>query len=649
MQCDNVTWPFTYFVNLAGHTAVLDSATQKIYIFGGWGIGSTNDTNVYVLDTANWVWSRIAPVPASSTTSSTGNDSTGPATSIPSANGDNKLGVIIGASIGGALALAIAAGVLACLLIRRRRHRRNSVREKHLDGAVDRSRKTNSKVYYRNNAGEWHEELSRFDEPRFSMTTENLLYTPGRRSMASVGGLLDSAGNSTVRMMVPSLTLDELHTVTTRSHDTPRTSEIAVYENGLRGFQTPNEITTQKPNEISKRIQRHLPADVSHYHVSPESPTESSVPHSSSMDVLRSVKSEQSSMRNSSLVANAGGPASGVAINHHQAYRQQQPRMTSVDEEQENCTLPSSFIKDNSAPMRYLEGDSKQFSMSTASDPLSPYHKADKQSSVAFIHHQYPSSSMSTVPTASPIPSHHYWTAPHQARPVAYDAISPLEMLATLGRLHHPSSDEAENNNNLDTASSSTSASSASPLPGESVTATATATAAQSLADILPRRYHPEPNRRAFVGSSNTVIFVTLDDNRPIAIKAFGRREAWERECRTLIKLRSERVVSLLEVLTIQGEQRNKAREQQQRRYSLQDAADIMRKGFDSHHNEEEEDGIKYAAVMERLDETLASFIRKLRSVPDSKKRKQQIRIAARAITECLKWCHSKGGETAAN
>jgi serine/threonine protein kinase len=118
---------------------------------------------------------------------------------------------------------------------------------------------------------------------------------------------------------------------------------------------------------------------------------------------------------------------------------------------------------------------------------------------------------------------------------------------------------------------------------------------------MLPRRYKVDERQSPIIGPSNSILFATNNQERPVAIKSFGRREAWERECRTLIKLKSPCIVEILEVLTIQHEQNN--------------------------------DQVKYVTVMERLDQNLHYYL----------KRNSNHGSIARDILKCLEWCHGNG------
>ncbi|OBZ80630.1 Rab9 effector protein with kelch motifs, partial [Choanephora cucurbitarum] len=107
-----------------GHSAVLDEANKKIYIFGGWGLSATNDSNMYVLDYINWSWIRVPSTgypqgTMPNTTATVPNNN--PADEQSSTQSLSK-GAIAGIAVGSILGLLLAA-IIAFFLIRRRKKR----------------------------------------------------------------------------------------------------------------------------------------------------------------------------------------------------------------------------------------------------------------------------------------------------------------------------------------------------------------------------------------------------------------------------------------------------------------------------------------------------------------------------------------------
>lgn len=150
-------------------------------------------------------------------------------------------------------------------------------------------------------------------------------------------------------------------------------------------------------------------------------------------------------------------------------------------------------------------------------------------------------------------------------------------------------------------------------------------TALSPLVNMLPKRYQADLSRDPIIGPVNRILYVNKIDSsadeakveKMATVKWFGRREAWERECRTLIRLKSAHVVELLEVLTIQDENISAV--------------------------EDDEAHVKYCTVMERLEETLGTVIQRARSDDQAIWDHKQKRDIARNIVECLALCHSRG------
>lgn len=371
--------------------------------------------------------------------------------------------------------------------------------------------------------------------------------------------------------------------------------------------QVPNEIISQKPNEFSipaarfQQQQQQIPID--HHHASVAlSDNGEGAPLSSSMEVLRSIKTTASSMMNNpgSHLSN-NMKKSGVPVTH-----------ATIEDDDNN-----SFSVRN-GPIQYILPNSHQLSTATSTQTWDT-----KQ----LVNHHYPSSTLNlpmaetVTPPTTTNNSNHSLSEPSSSSPVnIYNTMSPLDALANLGQQQqqqqqttpgssqHGSSTILKNNHTTTTTSSSTTTHS---VPDEQQFLQLA-----PLITALPRRYQLDKSKAPITGPTNNILFVTHND-KPVAIKAFGRREAWERECKTLIKLKSPSVVEILEVLTIQGDQQL------------------------NRPNEEEQEGeIKYVTVMERLDETLSSYIRnsKRNNHPNSDNG-----VIARDILKCLSWCHNNG------
>ncbi|CAO3584164.1 unnamed protein product [Absidia cylindrospora] len=330
--------------------------------------------------------------------------------------------------------------------------------------------------------------------------------------------------------------------------------------------------------------------------------------------------------------------------------------------------------------------------------PISPQHmNADTNDAGARV----------SIHSFRPLSQHHQH---HQQQGDGiYDSVSPLDRLATLGHandiLHEertadyfPSPHADENNKTMtlpaNAATPTMPSSTTTPLsnlPTNSPEATCSSTTLTTstndtsnstagrdssannvsgdenrqhppIGGMLPRRYKVDNSRSPLYGPANSILFVTKtvtdeDPSSPDAVvKSFGRREAWERECRTLIKLKSHLVVTLLEVLTIQDERQASPSFPPSTPLttpeSLNSTTSEQHPQTPVHGLEQngDDDSIKYVTVMERLDETLSTAIRRARpasndhSKPTTPNWTDQHTVSiARDIIECLTWCHEKG------
>lgn len=223
-----------------GHTAVLDEAKQKIYIFGGWGVGATNDSDIYILDIQAWSWTRVAPQGFDA-------ESTPPPTIAPPDSNDNNdheasgqhsdsdKQTIIGAAVGGIIGGAIVLAALCFLLIRRSKRRQKQ--EKTLSPEDE-------DIEQHHEKGQQQQEKGGgliMDEKRNSM---NALNSVGTKHMSVNSSINNSAAN------VPSLmTAEHPTTATTTSEEGGSMSYMIVPPP-----QSPNEIILQKPNEFTRPI-----------------------------------------------------------------------------------------------------------------------------------------------------------------------------------------------------------------------------------------------------------------------------------------------------------------------------------------------------------------------------------------------------------
>ncbi|KAF9112840.1 F-box only protein 42 [Mortierella sp. AM989] len=166
-----------------------------------------------------------------------------------------------------------------------------------------------------------------------------------------------------------------------------------------------------------------------------------------------------------------------------------------------------------------------------------------------------------------------------------------------------------------------------------------------TLVQNLPARYIVSKSPSPIHGTANDILFaVDSDTQQPIVIKSFSRKEAWERECRTLRRLRGPCVVELKHVATLvlsESDEPNKP-----------SAVRLM--------------------ILERLDETLAQMLKNARKAKKVALREQvatsssiseakaldlsgaglyssgpalderYVKDIVKGVLRCLTWCHSK-------
>jgi serine/threonine protein kinase len=161
-----------------------------------------------------------------------------------------------------------------------------------------------------------------------------------------------------------------------------------------------------------------------------------------------------------------------------------------------------------------------------------------------------------------------------------------------------------------------------------------------TLIQNLPARYKVSKSPNPIHGRYNDILYaVDADTQQPIVIKSFGRRETWERECRTLRRLRGPCVAELKHVATLVLSETDDPNKPAKIRLT----------------------------ILERLDETLAQMLKNARKAKKVALREQTrpedqsldltgpglyksgpaldegyIRDIVKGVLRCLMWCHSR-------
>ncbi|KAI8098312.1 uncharacterized protein B0P05DRAFT_567672 [Gilbertella persicaria] len=656
-----------------GHSAVLDKPNKKIYIFGGWGLSASNDSNMYVLDYVNWGWTRIATTgyphdALPNINSTTSNDPTG-----NEQQATNKLsaGAIAGAAVGSALGLILIAAIIAFLFIRKKRRQQQQDKDamvvigEEFSDEYKATRAKKDNPFYYNPDGFYNtndDDDDNDNEHRrpahhggyFINNNNNNSRSTHRMSKAWTGtssprnsytrpseiGDSDRVVTGVLEAITP---IDDGTVAATHGSRSPRESLrnskvlLVTPTEYIKQGQVPNEIISQKPNEFSipairQQNTRQVPV---HHHLglpTPITPDENIVPMSASMEVLRSIGTNASSMMNHTGASQFDNTTStddkrkntsGVIFTHTTV------PTPDFEEQEENWTFTDSLSVGqpySAPPIQYISPNSHQLSTATSAQTWDTKDAPNFQ--ISLVHHhnnqplqgQYPSSTLNmpmaqtvTPPSTSTNSSQNNSSSTndmHKSNPQVniYNTVSPLDALASLGQQPTNSLENtpgSSRHNSSVIVKSMTRENSNHSTDGFIQLA--------PFISALPHRYQIDKAKPPITGPTNNILFAIAGENElaPVAIKSFGRREAWERECRTLIKLKSPCVVEILEVLTIQGNEQH-------------------------HVHDDERKDIQYVTVMERLDETLNTWIR------HKQHSKNNGRIA-RDILKCLFWCHNNG------
>lgn len=577
-------------------------------MYGGWGVSATNDSTMYVLDVIHWNWTRVATTgyPKDAIRPSTNpSDPTNTIDGESHDDGNNKIstGAIVGAIVGALVGLiAIAALVLFCI---RKRRREEKVQEQGEDEVSENIQHQELKHPHHHHPY-YHHQDDINQQPNQYQQQQPTTATNKRLSTGWLHGAMSTRNSFTRRSeigdsdRVVTGILEELNQPheddgtagATHGSRSPRESYrnskvLLVPPINQQPGQVPNEIISQKPNEFSipamrfhhSANQQNIPID--HY--------QQEAPVSSSMEVLRSIKTNGSSMMNHPAGSQVSTTTKrGVPVTH------------ATVEDDENWTFADSLSV--SPAIQYILPNSQQLSTDTWDTTKDPRRIVD---------HHYPSSTlnMPIARTVTPPTTTNNSSSNNSSHHDLYHHNVLTENNPTPSHSRNGSTTLLKSRE-ISSSISTTQSSSNSEQQFQSL---------QPLINALPRRYQVDKSKTPITGPTNHILFATHQD-KVVAVKSFGRREAWERECRTLIRLKSPCVVEILEVLTIQSEPRAEE--------------EVMMT------TEEEVEGeIKYVTVMERLDETLSSFIR------NSKRNNTTMRNGkiARDVLGCLSWCHGNG------
>ncbi|CAO3630560.1 unnamed protein product [Cunninghamella blakesleeana] len=774
-----------------GHSAVYDQNKNKIYVFGGWG-GYNQD--MYMLDiskTDDWSWTAVPTTGMPSSTSSVD----------PLVNESVPIGAIVGGVVGGVVFIA-AIALIAFLFLRKRKQQRKiekEAMEKDIDGQSQddyywRFGDNVHQQHHRNGNDQYGYED---DYQSYSLNDPNYsnanLMTPYSGNKRMSKALTSKTGTSSTRDSflrysdhggTQSTVMEMVLTPSESNYDNNSFNNIRGSRQSLQASklllvhdfdgpgQVPNEYISQKPNEFSvptSRFSAHKNSNnnnVNINHYASSITATDGAPLSSSMEVLRSIKTDGSGafgQKNIKVTHSYASDSNNSNNNNDNNNKNNHPyhKINDIQSQDENVgdDDESSIRDESTAPIQYIPGASKQFSIATTVTNSAPSQFQYNNNAIPLTHHQYPSSS---VPVAQPVSSQsnrnsenygsvgggrisvqsyqpnnnsHHRLSQEQQDESLYDTVSPLDRLATLGQTNgivyeqqqpsgyfpninddndksmpppnnhptassiltsnpssetnndisvtnsnsHNNSNNNSNNNskNINNNNTTNVSHSSSTITDSTIDTNKNNSHSNSsdnnnnnnsnsnntnnnmnqqqqncllIAGMLPRRYQIDKSKSSIIGPTNSILFIHKSDNTEqnnpksnVVVKSFGRREAWERECRTLIKLKSSQVVTLIEVLTIQDDSHIPTPY-----YHNEQNTSLTTDTSLPNGDEDADEHIKYLTVMERLDETLSTVIRRARPTSVDMKQvtqwsDQTTKIIAKDIIECLIWCHNNG------
>ncbi|KAF9121232.1 hypothetical protein BGW39_010751 [Mortierella sp. 14UC] len=625
-----------------GHSALMNGTNMLVW--GGFGAPITGDTNVYILDTAAWRWSSSKEFGPSTPepTIPTPDDTSSPAEDGKKNNLPLTIGVVCGS-------LALIAAFVGFLLFRRR-----SARRKKEEGA-----------FARKDEGEFPR------GPQMSggyLDGEREAYPSGEKIMESMeryeSTLGKDSGSSSVnrRSQGPQAILpDYRQPGQDQTHEYPMQTMAAI---------TGPELDSNRASSSRS----------SGYYCPPP-PESSHLRNSSQADAEKGTSS------------GTAGTRVGASVSSDPFY----PTYLAEDDEEDadRWTFASSLSFDqrenqNMPTLRYIPtrvhaSGSTQRSMrhSTGNIGANSNHRIPMMIHSGSRTARRDASGMSilsgtgsslgpgsislAVGTSSEMMSRDGSTSPREA--TLFNSVSPLDrvtlmctglgddgaaatsagLLAGAGSVaaqqaqHTAKMNESKESSMIDqsavdlgrkdTTSTSTTKSSKTYMTLDSP-------ALASLVQNLPARYKLSNSPSPIHGDTNDILFaIDSDTQQPIVIKSFARKEAWERECRVLKRLRGPCVVELRHVATLVLSETDDPNKPAKIRLT----------------------------ILERLDETLAQMLKNARKAKKVALREQArpedqsldltgpglyksgpaldegyIRDIVKGVSRCLMWCHSR-------
>ncbi|KAG0370570.1 F-box only protein 42 [Gamsiella multidivaricata] len=601
-----------------GHSALLNGTNMLVW--GGYGAPLANDTNIYILDTLAWQWSSSRDVVKSAPVSPQ------PSTNAP---GNSKIPLTIGVVCG---SLASIAAFVGFLVFKRRASRRSATQPKHV---------SDNASYLSDAERHLSGDIGLDDKPSYYHLHA------GRDSGSSLGGWPAIASRRNIPQTPQGYPMRSMSTPQPGSEtDSPAGEDV-----GLAGSGKSMDQARAQHAQPALRVSQNDPGQVS----------------------------QGTGTRSGSIASDSFYPAHLAENDEEDADRWTFASSLSFDQREKAGHVPTlRYI-----PIRPSGISGVQRSMAQSTGSLTPSYSVSKGprrdgSAQSILSKKSPSigpASTTLGPTATNAPSLSRDGSISTRDAALFNSVSPLDRVSLMcsgleadsqisghdeavstAHLHPRTNfpqwrdnyrresfikstvDEEEEESHITihrTGSSST---------GHSSTTYTTLDhpAMVTLIQNLPARYLVSKSPSPIHGAVNDILFaVDSDTQQPIVIKSFARREAWERECRMLRRLRGPCVVELKHVATL-----------------------VL-----SETDDPNKPAKVRLTILERLDETLAQMLKNARKAKKLALREQarsrgeigpvdlsgvalyrsgpalgenHIKDIVKGVLRCLRWCHSK-------
>ncbi|KAF9916941.1 hypothetical protein BX616_002381 [Lobosporangium transversale] len=616
-----------------GHSALLNGT--NILIWGGYGAPLASDINIYILDTLTWQWSSSKEVRGSSPP---------PSTAVPSnpTNSKNNLPVTIGVVCA---CIALIAAFVGFLVFRRRA-------SKKAQGQVKRAKDNAS---YLSDAEQYlSREMSLDDKPAYYNQHS------GRDSGSSLGGWPSTAGRKNIPSTAQGYPMRSMSTL------------------GQQAAATAADTSTAAADAGSSSEQGAVVADTTQS-LAKQSPKPTQLSRQISLQDVDQI-SQRTGVRVGSIASDPFYPAHLAENDEEDADRWTFASSLSFDQREKVGPIPTlRYIPTRGSGMPGIQRSMVQSSgnlvpsysaaRGVRRDVSAPSILSGKASSIGGA----PSIILNPAgPNAQPLSRDGSIISPREA--TLFNSVSPLDRVSLMcsgldvesqvsGEDDHLSTthlhskggfpqwqdsyrrescigatveEEIETHVTLQRSGSSSTANSSG------VYTTLEHPALATLIQNLPARYLVSKSPSPIHGTFNDILFaVDSDTQQPIVIKSFSRREAWERECRVLKKLRGPCVVELKHVATL-----------------------VL-----SETDDPNKPATIRLTILERLDETLAQMLKNARKAKKLALREQAagaqgehsldlsgaglyrsgpaldesyVKDIVKGVLRCLTWCHSK-------